>query len=141
MAVCATNCTLNSVLSLFLSLYVLWGAQKRSDYQALSSNCLTPLLCSALLCSGGMIACHVAKLEGADFLVCDRTFASLDAVAARLLGQVCACVCVVCVVYVCVCMWFIAQYCCSIVLSNIDSGAYRVPSIPYEDRTRTYPCE
>jgi pimeloyl-ACP methyl ester carboxylesterase len=35
---------------------------------------------------GGMIACHVAKVYPVDALVCDRTFASLDATAARLLG-------------------------------------------------------
>ena len=37
---------------------------------------------------GGMSACHVAALTPSlvDLLVCDRTFASLDAVAARLLG-------------------------------------------------------
>lgn len=34
------------------------------------------------------MACHVAHVENADMLICDRTFASLDAVAARLLGQV-----------------------------------------------------
>ena len=35
---------------------------------------------------GGMMACHVARVCGADLLICDRTFCSLDAVAARLLG-------------------------------------------------------
>ncbi|KAJ1428563.1 Alpha/Beta hydrolase protein, partial [Ochromonadaceae sp. CCMP2298] len=35
---------------------------------------------------GGMIACHLARSYPVDALVCDRTFASLDATAARLLG-------------------------------------------------------
>lgn len=38
---------------------------------------------------GGMVACHVASCSPAgavDLLVCDRTFASLDAVASRMLG-------------------------------------------------------
>ena len=38
---------------------------------------------------GGLSACHVAHRLGlgqVDLLICDRTFASLDAVAARLLG-------------------------------------------------------
>ena len=38
---------------------------------------------------GGLSACHVARRLGlgqVDLLICDRTFASLDAVAARLLG-------------------------------------------------------
>ena len=46
------------------------------------------ILLSYLLNTGGMIACHVANTHSVDLLVCDRTFASLDAVAARLLGQV-----------------------------------------------------
>jgi len=33
-----------------------------------------------------MMACHVSRVCGADLLVCDRTFCSLDAVAERLLG-------------------------------------------------------
>ena len=49
---------------------------------------ITSSLITSFHQSGGLIACHVAKTEGADLLVCDRTFASLDAVAARLLGQV-----------------------------------------------------
>lgn len=36
---------------------------------------------------GGIAACHVARNLGADMLVCDRTLASLDAVASRLLGH------------------------------------------------------
>jgi hypothetical protein len=35
---------------------------------------------------GGMVACHVVRTCGADLLICDRTFASLDSVASRLLG-------------------------------------------------------
>lgn len=35
---------------------------------------------------GGMMACHAVSRCGADVLVCDRTFSSLDAVAERLLG-------------------------------------------------------
>jgi hypothetical protein len=35
---------------------------------------------------GGMTASHIARHCGADMLVCDRTFASLDSTAARLLG-------------------------------------------------------
>jgi pimeloyl-ACP methyl ester carboxylesterase len=34
---------------------------------------------------GGMVACHVARTHPVDALVCDRTFATLDATAARLL--------------------------------------------------------
>lgn len=35
----------------------------------------------------GMVACHVAKECDVDMLICDRTFASLDAVACRMLGS------------------------------------------------------
>jgi surfactin synthase thioesterase subunit len=34
---------------------------------------------------GGMVACHVARNYPVDALVCDRTFATLDATAARLM--------------------------------------------------------
>jgi pimeloyl-ACP methyl ester carboxylesterase len=34
---------------------------------------------------GGMVACHVARTHPVDALVCDRTFATLDSTAARLL--------------------------------------------------------
>ena len=33
-----------------------------------------------------MIACHIAKTYPVDALICDRTFSSLDATAARLMG-------------------------------------------------------
>lgn len=36
---------------------------------------------------GGMMACHAANICGADLLICDRTFCSLDAVAERLMGS------------------------------------------------------
>ncbi len=36
---------------------------------------------------GGMIACHIARKKQVDALVCDRTFASLDAAACRLMGN------------------------------------------------------
>lgn len=35
---------------------------------------------------GGMVACHLARKYKIDLLVCDRTFASLDGVANRMLG-------------------------------------------------------
>ncbi len=35
---------------------------------------------------GGMVACSLAKSNKIKLLVCDRTFASLDSVAARLMG-------------------------------------------------------
>lgn len=35
---------------------------------------------------GGMIGCHIAANHKVDLLVCDRTFASLDAVASRLMA-------------------------------------------------------
>lgn len=34
---------------------------------------------------GGMVACHVARHMPVDVLVCDRTFSTLDATAARLM--------------------------------------------------------
>jgi hypothetical protein len=37
---------------------------------------------------GGMVACHLARHRPVDALVCDRTFASLDATAARLMVSV-----------------------------------------------------
>ena len=36
---------------------------------------------------GGMVACHIAKNNHIDALICDRTFASLDAAACRLMGN------------------------------------------------------
>jgi hypothetical protein len=36
-----------------------------------------------------MVACHLARHRPVDALVCDRTFASLDATAARLMVSVC----------------------------------------------------
>lgn len=36
---------------------------------------------------GGMIACYLARHAAVDGLVCDRTFASLDATASRLMGN------------------------------------------------------
>ena len=36
---------------------------------------------------GGLVACHIAKSCSVDALICDRTFSSLDATAARLLGS------------------------------------------------------
>ena len=36
---------------------------------------------------GGLVASYVASACQVDLLVCDRTFASLDATAARLMGQ------------------------------------------------------
>eukprot|EP00598_Pedospumella_elongata_P005315 CAMPEP_0184979772 /NCGR_PEP_ID=MMETSP1098-20130426/9913_1 /TAXON_ID=89044 /ORGANISM="Spumella elongata, Strain CCAP 955/1" /LENGTH=960 /DNA_ID=CAMNT_0027503105 /DNA_START=470 /DNA_END=3352 /DNA_ORIENTATION=- len=36
---------------------------------------------------GGMVACHLARTVPVDCLVCDRTFATLDATAARLMGR------------------------------------------------------
>eukprot|EP01036_Dinobryon_divergens_P033892 gene33892-43786_t len=36
---------------------------------------------------GGMVACHIAKECNIDILICDRTFASLDAVAFRMMGS------------------------------------------------------
>ena len=35
---------------------------------------------------GGMVASHLGANFRADFLVCDRTFASLDSLAARMMG-------------------------------------------------------
>lgn len=32
-----------------------------------------------------MVACHLARTQPVDCLVCDRTFATLDATAARLM--------------------------------------------------------
>ena len=44
---------------------------------------------------GGMVACHLARRVPVDALVCDRTFATLDATAARLMVRFsrtgCAC--------------------------------------------------
>ena len=68
-----------------LTLYPLLGESIGGMMPSYPLDILTlyPLLGESI---GGMMACHAARVCGADLLVCDRTFCSLDAVAARLLG-------------------------------------------------------
>lgn len=40
---------------------------------------------------GGMVACHLARHLPVDALICDRTFATLDATAARLMVSTLVC--------------------------------------------------